>query len=244
MADGYPSRPLVQFRVIGEAWRQYKAHWFVWSLALLTVIICSALASSLVFALLDEGPLPSAWPYRLPLQSMVGVVPFLLASMVNAFLLGGMVRMASNQLRGRAPRIKDLWSVTDCWFDLLLAGLICGAATLLGNLSVPGRVFLIIPTLIVSGLLMLTIPLIVEGRLPATGAIMQSWSALKSQWLTATVFHLLLVVLALSGMLFFGIGVLATAPLYSLSLAILYRDLFSVSSLATWTTKPTPFSDF
>ncbi len=38
MAGGYQTWPLIQFSVIGEAWRLYKRHWVVWSLAMLIVM--------------------------------------------------------------------------------------------------------------------------------------------------------------------------------------------------------------
>ena len=66
---------------------------------------------------------------------------------------------------------------------------------------------------------MLAIPLVVEGRLPATGALIQSWHALKSQWLTAAVFHWVLIIVAVSGVLLCGVGVLFTGPLYCLSVS-------------------------
>ena len=31
--------PLVRFSVVGEAWRLYKRHWVVWSLAMLIVLV-------------------------------------------------------------------------------------------------------------------------------------------------------------------------------------------------------------
>ena len=40
MAGGYQTWPLIQFGVIGEAWRLYKRHWVVWSLAMLIVLAC------------------------------------------------------------------------------------------------------------------------------------------------------------------------------------------------------------
>ena len=90
-----------------------------------------------------------------------------------------------------------------------------------------------IPGFIVSGLFMLGIPLVVEGRLPATGALYQSWEALKSQWLTATLFHVLLIIATVSGVLLCGIGLFCTGPLYSLSIAILYHDFFPAGPLGT-----------
>ena len=94
-----------------------------------------------------------------------------------------MIRMATNQLRGREPRLEDLFSVTDVWFDLMLVALLYGVAVSLGYM------LCVVPGLIVAGLFMLAIPLVVEGRLPATGALIQSWNALKSQWLVATLFN-------------------------------------------------------
>ena len=101
-----------------------------------------------------------------------------------------------------------------------------------------------IPGFIVSGLFMLAIPLVVEGRLPATGALIQSWNALKSQWLVATLFHFVLILAALSGVLLCGVGVFFTGPLYCLAISILYRDFFSSSALGSWKKHPEPFPEF
>ena len=82
-----------------------------------------------------------------------------------------------------------------------------------------------IPGFIVSGLFMLAIPLVVEGRLPATGALIQSWNALKSQWLVATLFHIVLIFAALSGVMLCGVGIFFTGP------ALLPGDLDSLPRL-------------
>ena len=72
---------------------------------------------------------------------------------------------------------------------------------------------------------MLAIPLVVEGRLPATGALIQSWNALKSQWLVAALFHCVLILARLSGLLLCGVGILLTGP------ALLPGDLDSLPRL-------------
>ena len=238
MAGGYQTWPLVRFNVIGEAWRQYKRYWVVWSLATLIAMVCFSAAFGICMAILD-GRGRGAGGFRLPISSAAGILPFTVSAIVSAFLVGGMVRMASNQLRGRAPRIEDLFSVTDCWFDLLLTGVLYGVAIAVGNM------LCVVPVLglIVSGLFMLAVPLVVEGRLPATGALIQSWNSLKSQWLTATVFHILLIFVAVSGFILCGVGVLFTGPLYSLSIAILYREFFSASTLHSWQKHPEPFPE-
>jgi uncharacterized membrane protein len=216
--------PLIRFGVIGEAWQLYKRHWVVWSLAMLIVMIGYAVVNGALHAAVRGGEPHGPGGFRLFLPAS-GALQYLVSTVVSGFFLGGMIRMASNQLRGRAPRIEDLFSVTDVWFDLLLVGLLYGAATALGY------VFCVIPGLIVSGLFMLAIALVVESRLPATGALIRSWEALKSQWLTAAFFHFVLILVAASGVLLCFFGVFFTGPLYSLSIAILFRDFFGASSL-------------
>jgi uncharacterized membrane protein len=220
--------PLIRFSVIGDAWRLYKQHWFVWSLAMLLVIICDSAINGALHSLVKGGAPPGTGGFRLFLPA-TGIVQFAVYTVVTGFLLGGMIRMASNQLRGRAPRIEDLLSVGDVWFDLLLVGLLCGAAIALGT------AICVIPGFIIFGLLMLAVPLVVERRLPATAAIIQSWHALKSQWLTATIFHVVLTVLSVAGLVLCGIGLLFTGPLYSLTIAILFREFFGASSLGAST---------
>jgi uncharacterized membrane protein len=111
---------------------------------------------------------------------------------------------------------------------LLLVSILNAAATSLGFM------LCFIPGFIISGLFMLAIPLVVESRLPATGALIQSWNALKSQWLLATVFHWVLIIASASGALLCGIGILLTGPLYCLSIAILYREFFPAMDFGAW----------
>jgi hypothetical protein len=219
--------PLIRFGVIGEAWRLYKRHWLVWSLAMLIVMAGYSIVNGALFALFSGGEPHGPGGFRLFLP-FAGPVGFVVSTVVSGFFLGGMIRMASNQLRGREPRIEDLFSVTDVWFDLLLVALLYGVGASLGYM------LCVIPGLIVSGLFMMAIPLVVENRLPATGALIQSWEALKSQWLTAALFHFVLILLAVSGVLLCFFGVFFTGPLYSLSLAILFRDFFGPSSPSAW----------
>ena len=148
-----------------------------------------------------------------------------------------MIRMASNQLRGRAPRVEDLLTVGDVWFDLVLVSILNAAATSIGFMLCA------IPGFIVSGLFMLAIPLVVESRLPATGAIIQSWNALKSQWLVAAVFHCVLILLAVSGAVLCGVGIFLTGPLYCLSIAVVYREFFPATAFGSWKKHAEPFPE-
>jgi hypothetical protein len=161
-------------------------------------------------------------------DSGVPILPVMLGTIIAGFFLGGMIRMAVDQVRGRQPHFEDLFNISDVWFDLALG------SGLLGLLLYVGWHLLVIPGLIVSGLLMFMYPLIVVGRLPATGAILQSYYALKSQWLVATVVHLAVAAIAGLGALFGGFGLVVTGPLYALSIAVMYRDVFLSPYSPTW----------
>ena len=93
-----------------------------------------------------------------PLSPTSGALHYVASAVIGGFFLGGMIRMASNQVLGRAPRIEDLFSVVDVGFDLLAGAVFYGAATFLASM------LCVIPGFIVSGLLMFTIPLIVIAR--------------------------------------------------------------------------------
>jgi hypothetical protein len=228
MAGGqHISWPLVQFGIIGEAWRLYKNQWVLWSLTMLISIVGYVVVIGTLYAILGDRP-----------TSLGRGLVSLISIMTAGFLGGGMVRMASKQIRGQVPRVEDLFTVTDVWFDLLLCTLLSSLAGFIGS------IFCVIPGLIVSGLFMLATPLVVEGRLPATGALIQSWNALKSQWLIAAVFHSVLLLLTYSGLALCGVVVLVTGPIYCISLAILYHDFFPASGKTAWEKRAEPFPEF
>jgi hypothetical protein len=228
--------PLIRFGVIKEAWGLYKRHALVWSLATVIVAGLHSIVNSALFAALHRRePLgPGGFRLFLPAADPVSLT---VSTVVTGFLLGGMFRMASRQLRGGAPRLEDLFSMTDCWFDLLLVSFLIGVLTSIG------LALLIVPGFVIFGLLTMAIPLVTEGKLPATGAIIQSSRALKSQWLVAAVFHCVLTMLAVSGFFLCCVGVLATGPLYSLSVAILYHNFFGWSDLPGAKKHSDPFPD-
>ncbi len=228
--------PMIKFNLIGRAWRLYQRHSLVWSLAMLIVMLVHGLVSGLLHGILRGGEHIGPGGFGM-VQASSHALQILVSTVVWSVLLGGMIRMASNQIRGGVPRLGDLFSVQDQWFDLILVSILIGAATTLGHM------LCVIPGLLVSGLLMLAIPLVVEGRLPATGAMIQSWEALKSQWLTATVFQVVLFLVAISGALLCCVGVFVTGPIYSLAIALLYHDFYRAPSFDTWEKEPAPFPE-
>ncbi len=232
-------RPMVRFGVIGDAWQLYWRRWGTWSIAMGIVMLAYPLVSRLLFALFDQD-----WPvggggWRFSMSPHAGALHYVASTVIGGFFVGGMVRMASNQVLGRIPRIEDLFSVVDVGFHLLAGAAFYGAATFVGSL------LCVIPGFVASGLLMFTIPLIVIARMPATDAVARSWNALRSQWLTATIFHIVLCLLSSSGFLLCCVGILFTGPLYSLSIALLFHEFFRAVPEPSPKKQPgDPFPDF
>jgi hypothetical protein len=225
-----PHRPLVRFSAIGEAWELFKHSWGVWMLTVLIVLIGFSILNGILASVFRVHPLRDFGAFRFPLRTGGGWLQAIVNTIVSGIFLGGMVRIACQQLRGYPPRVETLLGVVDVLPELVLGSLLYGLASLVGFS------LLVVPGFIIQGVLMFALPLVVDGHLPATRAMAESWHALKSQWLSATAFHLVLWAISGIGVCFCGVGLLFTAPIYSLGIAILYRDFFLAKGIA----KPSP----
>lgn len=71
---------------------------------------------------------------------------------------------------------------------------------------------------------MFSVPLVVDQRIGGVEAIRQSFEMLKSQWLMATLFSIVVAILGFVGVLLCGVGLILTLPLCCLSIAVAYND--------------------
>ena len=235
---GGSARASVRLGAIGEGWGLFQDQWGVWMLTAGLVLICNAGVLGLFSSLFDIDPPWSLGGFRMPMGSGGEAVSMAVTMAVNGFFLGGMMRMACLQVRGRKISVGDVFSVVDVMPNLILGALLYGLASMIGFMC------LFIPGLIVSAVLMFTLPLIVDGGLGATEAVGRSWEVLRGQLVHATVFHMVASMLAGFGFCLCGVGLLLTAPLYSLSIAVLYRDFFLTRG-ASFARKPeAPLPDF
>jgi uncharacterized membrane protein len=235
MVDVETAWPTITFTAIGEAWRLYRCYWGTWSLTMLAALVATSLGQGVAWlftAAVGAGMMGGLFAPGLPLLGS------LLGMMIAGFFVGGMVRMAVRQIRGRRPHVRDLFQVTDDWFDVALGSVLFGVPFAVGCS------LFVVPGLIVGGLFLFMFPLIVDTHLPATGAMIRSYHAARPQWLAASAVHLAILAAAGSGFLLAGIGLLFTGPLYALSLAVLYRDIFLSPSAVSWNKPRNPFEDF
>ncbi|QEH36734.1 hypothetical protein OJF2_53190 [Aquisphaera giovannonii] len=219
--------PAVRLGVVREAWRLYRRDAKAWSLTMLVAFACAALGewmSAGAFGVARHGMFGGLHTIGSPGVRLLSAI---LGTAIGGFLAAGMIRMALAQIDGRSPRVEDLFRVPENWVDVVLASLLLGAVLFIGTS------LFVIPGLIAAGLLMFTYPLILEARMPATGAMIQSYATLKGQWLLATIVHLCIAFVAGLGVILFGVGLLITGPLYALSIAVLYREVFGPAYAAT-----------
>jgi uncharacterized membrane protein len=224
-----PSGPAqINFDVIGRAWTVLQPTLGTWVVAFLIYIVIIGAFSGAMSAVMGTSARPIPMPSGNGFPSATGAMPNIPLMMIGnlvqfvvvQFLIGGLYRMAINQVRTGQLTLGDMFSVTDVLPSLLGAALLSGLATFLGLL------LCIIPGLIVSGLLMFTIPLVVDQRMGAVDAMSASWNVLKSQAAMAVVFLIVIGLLAGAGAIACFVGMLVTGPLAILSLATLYRDFF------------------
>jgi hypothetical protein len=237
---GSRPRPVVRFDAIGEGWELFKAQAGTWILTGLVVLVCTGLIESLVTRFTHQRLPVGGGGFRLAVPPAGRILAYLITSVISGFFLGGMFRMACLQVRGQAIRVGDLFGVIDAEVcrELLIGILACAAALFVAMW------FCVVPVFIVAGLLMFTLPLIVDGRLDAANALRTSWNALKGQWLTVTLFHFVLNILSGMGVCLCGVGLLFTMPLYCLSIAVLYRDFFLTKDAGLHTKPLAPDPDF
>jgi len=227
--------PQIRFEAIGEAWQLFQQQMATWVLATLLYFVIVGLP-----ALLCVGPfyykiLTDSRAFDNDPGALLGfMIPmyaglFLFVIPLSFVLMGGLYRMALKQLRGETIGVGDLFDIGDVFGALLgtmfLVMLAVLAATLLGCILCG------LPGFVVSALLMLAVPAVVDRRIGSGEALQLSWNALKPHWLMATVFYFVISLIGQIGAAACYIGLLFTFPLFILGIAILYRDFLGRAEL-------------
>jgi hypothetical protein len=222
VAEAVPAR--VRLDAISEAWRVLSGNRGTWAgMTLLFMVVTYGIAFgslALQFAIEGGPPAPGQIRQGSGLSALVNLVAQLLQLLASAYLSAGMFRAACRQVRGEPVRAGDIFNAGDV-LGSTLWGMILMGLSIMG-----GLLLLIIPGLLVAGRLMFVLPLIADRRMAGGEALRASWGALRGQsWMS---FFLLFASGLISGIgiLLCCIGLLLTAPLYYLSIAIVYHDFF------------------
>ncbi len=224
-----PAPPRIDFGWISQAWALFRLQAGAWIGALLIYfVVISLVAVALAFAtglyayvqtMVLAGPTGMA--HATPREQLLRFLPFtLVLAPLNAILLGGLYRMALRQARGEAISAGGVFSAFDTALPLLLVGFFIAALGILLSLLLQNVATIL--NLLWQGLFMFAPLAIVDKKLSAPAAIVESFQLLKKQWLMTALFFLVVSIVAALGGLVCGVGILATYPLLFLSLAIGY----------------------
>jgi len=224
-----PPQPRVDFGWISQGWALFRQQAGAWvGAVLLYLIVIALIGGALAFATEVYGyfyHLASLGAPALasvnPRDELLHILPFsLLLAPFNAILLGGLYRMALRQARGEAIAATCVFSALDAALPLLLVGFFIAALVSLLSLLLPRGASLL--NLLWQGLFMFAPLAVVDRRLSAPAAIVESFQLLKKQWLMTALFFFVLSLVSALGGLVCGVGFFATYPLLFLSLAVGY----------------------
>lgn len=161
---------------------------------------------------------------------MVGM-PQMLVSLaqvaISALLFAAIVRMAFRHYQGSPIEVSDAFYYlknAELLVPILLAQVLVGA--LIGI----GMMLLIVPGLYLAATYILTMPLVIDRKLPFWEAMETSRKMLTANLLSALVYLLLWVILAVIAIIPFGIGLIWVIPMLAISIVILYDKAFGIQN--------------
>lgn len=212
-----PRGPEISFDSISQAWKLLQPNIGTW-------IGAALIYGVIIFAF--SGIQNAVAPPRI--NASTGTVSFgplyylfsLIGFLIGQFFVGGLFRMAIANVRTGRAELGQMFSAGNVMLNLIIAGILTTLALALGFVAC------IIPGLLLCGLFMFVTPLIVDKEQGAIQAMGNSVNALKPQMGMALVYVLVIGLLAGAGALACGIGMLVTAPLALLSLAVTYNNFF------------------
>lgn len=236
---------------LGQAWALFSARPGVWIVTLLfysLIVLLLWLLWSVptgvledmrqMFAAIFNHTPPPAHPQNPFTQFARNEAFTLLLTGILAIFTGGLYKMGLRQARGESISAAGLFSGFSHALPLLMVTVTVGVcvalfqalcmglfhlAGLSANMSVSvSGLTLILPSLVLEGLLMFAPFLVIDRRANAAEAITGSIQMLKGQWLMATLAYFVLSFIGGIGFLVCGIGILATYPLFVISIAAGY----------------------
>jgi len=249
-----PPTGRVDFGWLGQAWTLFTARMGVWIGAFLLYVLVASVLWLLwsiptgiyaTFQQLISAAVSHTAPHIRPQNPYTEFARnqgfTLLLTAVNAVFLAGFYRMALRQMRGEPigvggafsafPQALPLVVVTVCATGsvMLLEALLLGLLHLTGMpgagaVSIAGFLVLL-PSLVVQGLLMFAPLLILDKGASAVDAILGSVRLLRGQWLMGVLFYFVAALVGGLGSVLCGVGLLATYPVFLISVAVGYFAL-------------------
>lgn len=227
----------VNFGWIGESWRIFGQAAGIWIVAMLLYGIVSSVVQGVfasVFANPGYVPAPSPFGRRFDFGvhygtnsnlTPLGQALSLLFSLVfGAFQNASLYRLAVWQVRGAAASFGDMFGGGPYFGAMLLFNLLFALAAVAGIIAVCVGLFVVMAFL-------LPAPALIADGESATGAFSRSIEAMKQDWLSASGFVFVYVLLMLASLIPCGFGLFVTIPMLHVISALSYRDMVGMPGL-------------
>ncbi len=209
--------------ILSESWQKTKgvkryiigAGILMYIIAFVVIAIVTAI-SMLAIGANPESPGPMAILIQVVLQIlfMALILPF----------SAGIFVMCLKQVQGVQPEFGDLFS---CFNK---TGKLLGCMILMYIMIFIGYLLFIIPGIYLNFAYILAIPLIVDRDMGPWEALETSRKAITKHWLSVFLFFIVLTIIMLVSMLPLMIGLIWTVPLMAIAMAVLYREVFGITS--------------
>jgi hypothetical protein len=234
-AEDGPQQPWELGEILSETWRIFTAHWvtLVFSFLLGVILWCIPIMA-LAGATVAQVLMPETVEYQLAAMGAT-----LVSTGIRSFLDAGLTRMWLTAARGGTPDLGQLFSGGDralpfFGYSLLLGigghvgSLVTLAGTSMSEKSIVfagnGLAFLsavIVLVFVALGLMFAQYYIVDAGKGPLAG-ISAAWRACAGQRGKVLAFGVVDFLILLAGVLACCVGMLASAPLASLAIAVLY----------------------
>ncbi len=213
--------------VLGGAWSAFEANWGVLlgtlllsGIAIYVVVFAVGFAAAFVFhGQFAEFGSPGMEP-RLGLGFFgVQLTTTVVTYLIEAYIAVGYWRLAIAAARGERPTLATFFSGGGRYLTMLLLMIVQGLGTFVGF------IFFIVPGIILALGWLVSPALVADTELSAIGSLKTSWAISRGHKMNLFLFGLVLMLLNVAGALPCGLGLLVTAPMSAVALAIVYTRM-------------------
>ncbi|RLT92994.1 hypothetical protein [Ketobacter sp.] len=209
--------------ILSESWQKTKGskRYILGAGILMYVISFVVIAVVTAISMFAIGTDPeSPGPMAILIQV---VLQILFMALILPFSAGIFV-MCLKQVQGVQPEFGDLFS---CFNK---TGKLLGCMILMYIMIFIGYLLFIIPGIYLNFAYILAIPLIVDRDMGPWEALETSRKAITKHWLSVFLFFIVLTIIMLVSMLPLFIGLIWSVPLMAIAMAVLYREVFGITS--------------
>lgn len=218
-----PAGPSIRFDVIGQAFNMVFSDIGTWAVAGIFMLLAIGVAYAVMWVPLTGVMMSGSFI----LTMLVGAIMMFVVMAIANVMLANMYRMAMMALSGTKPSVNEMFKFGGNIANIFVASLLVAIFVSVAS------IFCYIPGFVVGGLLMFTMPLVVDRNLPAMDAIKLSMETLKKDVVMATIFYFVIAICAGIGGVACGIGLAFTFPVLPIAVSMLYRDYLGFASVGT-----------